>query len=420
MIELDEAEIARLARCVPLGGLAPGDVVAVRAGNTPFFVAARDAAAARGLIVLPLSLKLTAPEVAHALRVSGARRVLEEGSLGPPGPAPPPRAIGATVLLTSGTTGAPKACLRPAAAEEARAAELVASHGISADDVHLVACPLTHSAPGILLRAARAQGARTVLLEKFSPEAFLAAVSATRATLFFLVPTQVERLLPHLGSLPWVRRCIVAGAPFPAASKRRLAERLPFVEFYGASETGTISVAAAQPSPDGWVGRPPPGVTVELRDPDPTGLGEVFVCSPAVMARYLDGEPSADGFVSVGDLARCDASGAITLVDRKHDTIITGGVNVYPAEVEAAIAAHPDVAGVVVCGLPDPDWGEMVAAVVAFRGTPRPLDAYLRERLAPAKIPKRWRVVGLEDLPIGGSGKLLRRAARALFSGERS
>jgi acyl-CoA synthetase (AMP-forming)/AMP-acid ligase II len=348
--------------------------------------------------------------------------VLEEGMLGEPRTPPAPRAIGGTVLLTSGTTGAPKTCLRPAAAEEARAAELIASHAITRDDVHLVACPLTHSAPGILLRAARAAHARTVLLPRFTPESFLAAVAATRATFFFLVPTQVERLLPHLAGadLSSVRRCLVAGAPFPAASKRRLAEHLPFAEFYGASETGTISVAHAQPSPDGWVGTPPPGVTVELRDVDMTGLGEVFVRSPAVMARYLESPLPEDGFVSVGDLARRDPRGGLTLVDRKHDTIITGGVNVYPAEVEAAISAHPAVAGVVVCGLPDPDWGEAVSAVVAFHAEPTPLDAWLRERLSPTKIPKRWLVVTVDELPIGGSGKLLRRAAKAMFSAARA
>jgi acyl-CoA synthetase (AMP-forming)/AMP-acid ligase II len=292
----------------------------------------------------------------------------------------------------------------------------------------------------MFLRACRAAGARTVLLERFDPRGFLHEVAHHRATVFFLVPTQVERLLAlpdeERARADWssVRACIVAGAPFSPTARRRFLDWLgsgKLWEFYGSSETGTITVlppgeqASAGP---GEVGRPPPGVELELRHHD-TGapvaageVGEVFVRSPALMRGYL-GEPPVEpgAFVSVGDLGVLDAAGRLSLVDRKHDLVISGGVNVYPAEVERALAEHPAVAGAVVCGVADVDWGERVVALVATReGAAAPsedeLRAFLKERIASYKVPKSFSFVAASELPIGPSGKPLRRAARARFA----
>jgi len=288
-------------------------------------------------------------------------------------------------------------------------------------------CPIAHSAPGIFLRAARAAGARTVIASRFTPEAFVDDVRRHRASVVFLVPTQVHRLLavdpPRLDSL---RAVIVAGAPFPPAAKAAFAAWLGpgrLYEFYGSSETGTVSVIgpeehAAHP---GSVGRPPPGVSVRVDD------GELFVRSPAVMSGYLTeaGDRIApiearDGHVSVGDLGTIDPDGWITLIDRKHDTIITGGLNVYPAEVERSLATLPEVAGAVVFGVPDEDWGQIVAAVIAPRHAAR-LDgaavrAALRDQIAGYKLPRAVAFCALDELPVGSSGKALRRAARAAFA----
>jgi acyl-CoA synthetase (AMP-forming)/AMP-acid ligase II len=248
------------------------------------------------------------------------------------------------------------------------------------------------------------------------------------------VPTQVERLLAlpdevrAAADLSSVRAWIVAGAPFAPATKRRLLGWLGpgrLWEFYGSSETGTITVLppAAQPGGPGSVGWPPAGVNVRLLDEagaevGPGVTGEVYVASPAVMRGYLsDPANQRDGHVSVGDLGRWEPDGSLTLVDRKHDLIISGGVNVYPAEVERALGEHPDVAGAVVTGVPDPDWGERVVALVA----PRPgahLDAatlygFLRPRIATFKLPKQFAFCSLDELPLGPSGKPLRRVARA-------
>jgi acyl-CoA synthetase (AMP-forming)/AMP-acid ligase II len=434
---------AHLARL----GVAAGDIVAILAGNHPGFVAARDAVTALGATLAPINPRLAPPEIAfivgharprallvdraHAAALDGAT-VVEDIPAASSSAAIDLSRAGATLLYTSGTTGRPKGCLRPEPSEAARIAELRSTYSLSSDDVHLVACPLAHSAPGGFLRAARAAGARTELLERFRPHAFLDAVVATRASVCFLVPTQVHRLLElpaaeRAHDLSSMRALIVAGAPIATATKARLAEWLGpgrLWEFYGSSETGTITVIgpddhAAHP---GSVGRAPASVSLRIHD------GEVFVRSDALMAGYLGevgGAPKVDKVdtvpchISVGDLGYLDEDGWLTLVDRKHDTIISGGSNVYPAEVERVLAEHPAVAGAVVFGTDDPDWGQVVTALVAPRGVAR-LDAaelttFLRGQLAGYKLPRRWATCTVAELPIGGSGKALRRAARDGF-----
>jgi acyl-CoA synthetase (AMP-forming)/AMP-acid ligase II len=431
IIDVNEAWVRAAARraagWLRATGVRAGDAVAVLAGNVPEFIAVRDAAAAIGARLVPLNPKLAPREMTYMLEAAWVRALIVCGGLEAPpaglttvarfeelaGDAPVDGpGIGGTILFTSGTTGRPKACLRTEAQETARVGEIIRTYSITRDDVHLIACPLAHSAPGIFLRAARATGARTVLLPRFDA----AAARVAGATIAFVVPTQVARMTEDIPSL---RALVVAGAPFPPAVRRRtlslFGERL--WEFYGSSETGTISVlppaaqARALDEP-GFVGWPPPGVEVRAAED-----GELFVRSPTVMRDYISKDSAAwrDGFLSVGDLGRITPDGGVVLVDRKHDTVITGGVNVYPAEVERAIAEHPGVAGAVVTGVPHADWGEEVVAVVAGSVDEVALRAFLRERLAAYKIPKRMVFVTPEELPVGASGKPLRRAARALF-----
>jgi acyl-CoA synthetase (AMP-forming)/AMP-acid ligase II len=447
---LDEAAARRRAGAVLAAlthvGTHGGDRIAVLAGNSAAFVAARDAATAAELVLVPINPRLAAPEVAwivshakpRALLVDAAHRAtvppgtpvidLDQLDVASARPADLDLTrIGATILYTSGTTGRPKGCWRTAEQERARTDELRRTYSLRSDDVHLIVCPLGHSAPGIFLRAARAVGARTVIAPRFTVESFIDDVQRHAATVVFLVPTQVHRLLavppPHLPSL---RAVIVAGAPFPPAQKAAFSAWLGpgrLWEFYGSSETGTVSVIgpdehAAHP---GSVGRPPDAVSVQLHD------GEIYVRSPALMSGYLDDAGDAvaamalrDGHFSVGGLGAIDDDGWITLLDRKHDTIITGGLNVYPAEVERALAALAGVAGAVVFGVPDDDWGQLVAAVIATRegaeldGTT--VRAALRDQLAGYKLPRAIAFCALDALPIGSSGKALRRAARERFA----
>ncbi len=455
----------------------PHHRVALLCGNTPGFVATRDAATALGISLVPINPKLAPPEIAYILRHAAADVLLVEQSLrhvareaassiptnsrpeillidddgeliepsdAPLGPAHRVGVIGATTIYTSGTTGLPKGCVRGASQEKARAAELISTYSIDETDVHIVACPLAHSAPGIFLRACRSVGADTWVMRRFDAEGFLAAVQRSRASLFFLVPTQYERIL----ALPRdvrarydvssVRVAIVAGAPITRDTKQRIIEWLGkgvLWEFYGSSETGTVSVLppADQLTRAGSVGRPPHGVDLRLVDergaPVPFGeVGEIYVRSPTVMSGYLDpttgrvtSRESADGFITVGDLGRLDEDGYLSLVDRKHDTIISGGVNVYPAEVERALTAHPRIEGAVAFGVADDDWGQIVAAAIVVTAphqlTGAEVRAFLRGRVAAYKIPKALAFIRREELPVGASGKPQRRTAAAQLTG---
>jgi len=436
----------------------PGDArIAILAGISAEFVIAREALADGGFTAVPINHKLTPREVAYILRHSAARallvapplRPLAEAALagwtraptmvgiGPAlaGSGAPSERVGATLIYTSGTTGEPKGCLRTEAQERARADELIASYDICADDTQLIASPLAHSGPGIFLRAGRRAGARTVLLPRFDAEAVLAAIEAHRVTFFFMVPTQLERLLAVPAAMrercdvDSVRAVIVAGAPLRADLRERVETWLGprLWEFYGSSETGTVSVlgpedARIHPSS---VGRLAPGVGVRIVDPDgaevPRGtVGEIFVRSPTLMAGYTIPEnlryrPRED-FISVGDLGRQSADGFLFLEGRKDDTIITGGVNVYPAEVERALIEHPAVAQCIVFGRDDREWGQRVEALItAHPEGPAPthaeLKTFLATRLAGFKIPKVFSVTRTEDMPVGASGKPLRRLA---------
>jgi acyl-CoA synthetase (AMP-forming)/AMP-acid ligase II len=401
---VSEPEIAALAADLRATLPPPGAIVAAPCPNTPLGIAQRDAA--RDHLFAPLNPKLAPAELRELL---DDLRV-HDGRAFAPG----------TLLFTSGTSGKPKGCVRTAAQDDARVTELTASYGLHADDVHLIACPLAHSAPGIFLRACRAARATSVVMERFDARAFLATMQAHRATVFFLVPTQWQRLLAlpddERARVDWssVRCAIVAGAPIAPETKARILDWIGprLHEFYGSSETGTITTIGPDDhlAHPGSVGRPPPGVHVTLRD------GEVFVRSPAVMAGYLgpDGVDPAAAEISVGDLGVLH-DGWLTLVDRKHDTIISGGVNVYPAAVERALARHPAIAGAVAFGVDDPDWGQRVAAVIAAEPIAE-LHAFLREHLSGPELPRLVAYCALDELPIGSSGKALRRAARAAFA----
>jgi acyl-CoA synthetase (AMP-forming)/AMP-acid ligase II len=441
---LDDSEVtaAALALAAALRdrGCDAGGRVALLCTNSVDFVIARDAVTAVGATLVPVNPKLAPPEVAHVLDSSDARTILVERPLADRigereidmillpfertdlGDHPPPSGYGATLIYTSGTTGRPKGCLRTADQERARGTELISTYSLTADDVHLIACPLAHSAPGIFLRAGRAVGATTIIQARFRPEEFLEAVQQHRATFFFLVPTQYERLLAlprevrERYDISSIRAALVAGAPITAVTKEAIINWLGpdrLWEFYGSSETGTVSVLppAEQLTRPMSVGQPPPGVSLRIVD------GEIYVRSDAVMEGYIHAESHrVDGHITVGDLGRLDEDGYLYLRGRKHDMIISGGVNVYPAEVEQALAEHPEVTGAIVFGVTDHDWGEAVTALVA----PRHLDeaglrAFLRERVAAYKIPKRFHLVDLHEIPIGATGKPQRRQVDARY-----
>ncbi|MCU0682801.1 MAG: fatty acid--CoA ligase family protein [Polyangiaceae bacterium] len=300
------------------------------------------------------------------------------------------------------------------------------------DDVHYVACPLYHATAYAFVSITLLLGAKVVLGDEFHPAAFDEDVRRHGVTHSAIVPTMLYRLVeaaraearqgaPRARSAT-LRALFVGGAPLTPALASAALEAFGDVlyQFYGATETGIVTFA----TPDdlrrapGTIGRALRGNDVRLLDergePVAEGeVGELYVKNAwSFDAYHNNGEATAAGRragrFSVGDLARRDAAGRYFLCGRKRELIISGGVNVYPAEVEAALAEHPDVAEAAVVGVPDDEWGERVRAYVVAREGRAPasagLLAHCRERLSGPKVPRE--IVFLEALPRTPTGKV--------------
>lgn len=302
---------------------------------------------------------------------------------------------------------------------------------------HLVVSPLHHSGPFRHALVTAHRGGSVSVLPAFDVPAWLEALRTLRPTSMFCVPTQLRRLLDHpaftpdhLGSLELL---LHAGAPCPAPLRERLHAAAPVDavwEFYGSTE-GQFTVcppAVARVAP-GSVGTARPGRTLSVRDergrPVPDGdVGTVWVTAPTHARWHYWGDPTrtddawVDDRFTVGDLGRLDGAGHLTLAGRAGDLVITGGVNVYPAEVEEVLASCPSVAEVAVFGVPDDDWGQrLVAAIVPEADTTIDVPALLahaRAHSSPQRVPKQVHVVG--ELPRTTTGKVDRSALPELVS----
>ena len=343
----------------------------------------------------------------------------------------------AVVIYTSGTTGKPKGAVRKFPKEAMHAImQFIAETPMRVDDIHLVTCPLYHSTAFGFLAMSGILGATAVLMNEFKPEAFLQHVEKYGVTTTALVPTMLHRVMalgPDVLNRYDTRslRCIFSGgAPLPGPLAIEVMDHFGDVlfNFYGATETGLVTLAkpADLRAAPGTIGPVVPGNEVRLLDeagrPAPVGqVGELFTRNKMLVAGYHN-DPDAthasmkDGFFSVGDLARCDRDGRYFIEGRKRDMIISGGVNVYPAEVEGVLESHPDLAEVAVVGIEDPEWGERVRAFVV-RKPGRTVDEaalklWCRERLSGAKVPRDY--VFLDSLPRNPTGKVLKRELRTV------
>ncbi|QTX05992.1 AMP-binding protein [Agromyces archimandritae] len=348
----------------------------------------------------------------------------------------------ATILYTSGTTGTPKGAVGShlAIVEQVHTA-LIDSFDMRADDVVFGGLPLFHAfGQTSVMNISFRRGASVILLPKFDPDAALELLNAHRATVFTGVPTMFVGMLEAAGrseARPPLRFAVSGGAALPVAVLEAFAAAYgaEVHEGYGLTETApTVSFnTVAEPIRPGTVGRPLWGVDVAVADDavegrialleEPGALGEIVVRGHNLMKGYL-GRPDAsaetvvDGWFRTGDLGSVDADGIVTITDRKKDMIVRNGYNVYPTEVEAVLARHPDVAMAAVFGIADAVHGQEVhVAVVAREGRAVDADAviaFAKERIAAYKYP---RVVHLvEELPIGASGKVLKRALVERFA----
>ncbi|MCY4518396.1 MAG: AMP-binding protein [Acidimicrobiaceae bacterium] len=339
----------------------------------------------------------------------------------------------ALIGYTSGTTGLPKGAVLSHANLLASVRALEMAWRWTSDDVLVLALPLFHMhGLGVGLHGTLTVGARAVLLPTFDPDDVFDAIAEHRATMFFGVPTMYSRLVasPRAAELSALRLCVSGSAPMPAElhDAVREASGQHVIERYGMTETVMlVSNPHDEPRRAGTVGFPLPGVEVRLdaldandgeRDPMAgAGATEILVRGPNVFSGYWERPDDNaasfdDGWFRTGDLGVWD-DGYLRIVGRAKELIICGGFNVYPREVEEAIASHPDVIECAVGGEPDPEWGEVVVAyVVAERDfDDDELKEYVGERLAYYKRPRRtYRIAAL---PRNALGKLLRHELTA-------
>jgi long-chain acyl-CoA synthetase len=478
--ELD-ARVNRIAHAFRRVGVGEGDRVGVALFNGFEWFEVLNALGRLGALLVPISFRGKGPEIAYMLADSGAKLLITDPRLADEvdralaehpmpddavwvvGEAPPWRGVsfeqqiaiepdtppdgahpggGYNVMIyTSGTTGRPKGILRAPLPPDKVALQMLGvaqMWGYDANDVHLVPGPVYHTAPGSQGQMHLTLGATIVIMPRFDAEDLLRLVERHRVTNTQMVPAMFFRLLAlpddvrGRHDLRSLRRVLHAAAPCPVAVKQRILEVFPegaVWEFYGASEGGGTRIA-----PDEWlakpgsVGKPWPGLDVRVLDDDgvpcaPGTIGTIYLkLSPGASFSYSGAEEKTrsafrDGYFTVGDMGYLDTDGYLFIADRKIDMIISGGANVYPAEVEQVLYRHPKVLDVAVIGVPDDEMGESVKAIVELRAgesaTADELIAYCRRDLAHYKAPRSIDFV--VELPREPQGKVLKRQLRERY-----
>jgi fatty-acyl-CoA synthase len=472
---LDE-RMTRAAAGLQRRGFRRNTSVIIMMRNRPEFLEVQAGAGRLGAAAVSVSWRSTAAELVYLAQHCGAKAIVFEAELwsvveqakkGLPaiadgdyvavgGDAPgcsryeedflaPPGAVihvdagvhedAAVVIYTSGTTGKPKGAVRKFPKDAMHAVmQFIGETPMRVDDVHLVTCPLYHSTAFGFLSFTGIIGGTSLLMDEFKPEAFLQLVERHGVTTTAVVPTMLHRIMSLDRSVlakydvRSMRAIFTVGAPLPAPLGTEVMDYFGDVLFncYGATEFGLVTMAKPDDlrAAPGTIGKALPGNEVRLLDDGgrqvkPGQVGELYARNKMLVAGYHNDPESTrasmkDGFFSVGDLARRDRDGRFFIEGRKRDMVISGGVNVYPAEVEAAIEANPDVAEVAVVGVDDPEWGERVRAFVVRRAGSSlddgALKVWCRERLAGPKVPRDF--VFLDSLPRNPTGKVLKRELR--------
>jgi long-chain acyl-CoA synthetase len=474
-----EAAANRLGNVLLSLGAKPGQKVIWCGPNSVPVVAVINAARKIGAVAVPLNYRLTAEEARYVIGHSDAeiayvdaeyahlfagligdldklRHVIVFGGPAPAGmlssddltagvPADPPDVgdavgTGGTMIYTSGTTGKPKGAVRHATDQETGLA-LVTLLGYRPDDIYITSGPLYHSGPGAFMGIGLLFGQTIVVQRKFHAEDWLRLVDKYKVTSTFSAPALVRMLcaLPAEVKAKYdrssMRVMIANAAPWSYALKQQYVADFPpesLWEIYGSTELGVDCVLKPQDQmrKPGSCGQPAPGIEIVLFDEDgkvvtgtgPEHPGELYVRSKGVFDEYYKQQDSYDAasrgdFHTVGDIAYWDDEGYLYICDRKTDMIISGGMNIYPAEIEAALEQHPAIYDVAVFGIPSEDWGEVVHATVVLAPgtslTAADITAFGKEHLASYKVPRS--VDFIDELPRTGSGKILKRQLRAPY-----
>jgi long-chain acyl-CoA synthetase len=465
------ARCNQLAKALRARGLQAGDGVALICSNRAEFAEVFWATRRAGLRFTPINWHLTAEEAAYIVNDCDAKAVFLDARFAPiaaelaertagarlaiGGPLPGYEAYGAalaehdgrdiadpqlgtSMLYTSGTTGRPKGVSRSASAAVTPAADGAAYQpGVS---VHLCTGPLYHAAPlSFSLALPHLYGATVVMMDGWDTEAALALIARHRVTHSHMVPTMFHRMLAlpaevkERHDLRSLRYILHGAAPCPVPVKRALIEWLgPIVhEYYAATEgMGSLVDSHTWLRKPGTVGQPEPGhirvLDAEGRECAAGVVGTVYLRAPGEgrFVYYKDPDKTAKAYLgshyTLGDMGYLDVDGFLFLTDRSAHLIISGGVNIYPAEVEAVLLTHPAVADVGVIGVPNDEWGEEVKAVVLLRpGQPaspelgQALIGHCRERLAHFKCPRS--VDFVDELPRLDNGKLYKQKLREAY-----
>jgi acyl-CoA synthetase (AMP-forming)/AMP-acid ligase II len=452
-------------------GCGAGDRIALMSFNSVEGIEIGNGLRRMGMVGVPVNYRLRGPEIAYVLNDSGAkvvvagpehvdavaaalpgvtgkRRLIAIGERVLPGwssyrtlmdaaPDTPlsGRTVGdglaASMIYTSGTTGHPKGAWRPNGVSVANVLQMISTFELSQSDVHLLCGPGYHSAVSFFSALHQALGATVVVQPKFEADQALDLIERHRVTTMFIAPTLLQRLVEAQQATPRdtssLRGIFLGAAPCPYELKVRGEAAFGQVlwEFYGATETGinTVLRPEDQLRKPGSCGTAVPGHEIRLVGDDghdvPEGQPGQLMVRNAWQAEYYNrpeatGTSLHDGFFSVGDIAYRDAEGYYFICDRRIDMVISGGVNIYPAEIEAVLHAHPAVMDAAVIGVPDEQWGESVKAVVQLRPgattTGEELIAFCADRLASYKKPRS--VDFVEELPRDAAGKLLKRTLR--------
>ena len=432
---VDLAERARSrAATLRAEGVRPGDRVAAVLGNTPAFVELFHATSLLGAVFVPLSPRLPPFERTRHLR-DAAPRTLTTGPEGTPTAlatgkeTPFDVEAAAAIVYTSGTSGEPKGVVLSYRNLLASAVGAAFHAGTLPGDRWLACLPLCHVGGLAILARSVLAGSAVLLHERFDPAAVSLALDRDGITLASFVPAMLEQVLTLRGDTPpppSLRAVLLGGAAASASLLERAAKAgWPLLPTYGLTEAGSQVATLPPGAPlraDGGGLRPLPGVELRIADDDgrplpPGDVGEILVRGDTVTRGYWRRPEAshallAGGWLHTGDLGVLDESGALRVVGRRDDRLITGGENVHPADVEAVLLAHPDVADAGVAGLADPVYGQRVAAWIVRRPgsaiDAMTLERFARAQLAPFKVPRSWQFVSA--LPRNAGGKLLRRA----------